>query len=189
MRVLLCVLLSLGFGLTVSAEEYQSEYKIAGQSKKQKKSRRAAKPSLHDQVSGQGYGVAGCGLGSVVFGPEPGMIQVIASTTNNLSGSQTFGITSGTSNCDVGEMGGAAARFIEVNREVVAKEASRGQGEAVDGLANIFRCSDFQSFGQKIKTNYQNVFAPKNDSFESSRQIIHMIKTDAQLSQQCATLS
>ncbi len=47
------------------------------------------------------YGVAGCGLGSMVFGNQEGGIQVIAATLNG-TGIQTFGITSGTSNCGRG---------------------------------------------------------------------------------------
>ena len=44
-----------------------------------------------------GYGAAGCGLGSMVFGSKPGAEQVVAATTNGTFGSQTFGITFGTS--------------------------------------------------------------------------------------------
>ena len=44
------------------------------------------------------YGTAGCGLGSLVFGDQPGIIQIVAATLNGIGG-QTFAITSGTSNC------------------------------------------------------------------------------------------
>ena len=47
-----------------------------------------------------GYGDAGCGLGSIVFGSEQGGVQVLAATTNGTFYSQTFGITTGTSNCN-----------------------------------------------------------------------------------------
>src|SRR5205823_3826374 len=40
------------------------------------------------------YGLAGCGLGSMLFGDQKGMIQILAATTNGTFGSQTFGITS-----------------------------------------------------------------------------------------------
>ena len=45
-----------------------------------------------------GYKSAGCGLGSMII-KDDGFVQVFAATTNATSGSQTFGITSGTSNC------------------------------------------------------------------------------------------
>ena len=53
-------------------------------------------------VSANGYGAAGCGLGAIVFGSKPGMIQVLAATTNATFYSQTFGITTGTSECGGG---------------------------------------------------------------------------------------
>ena len=46
------------------------------------------------------YGTAGCGLGSLVFGNQKGIVQIFAATTNGLFGSQTFGITTGTSNVE-----------------------------------------------------------------------------------------
>ena len=50
-----------------------------------------------------GYGMAGCGLGSLLFGNDnTTLMQILAATTNGLFGSQTFGITSGTSNCTAG---------------------------------------------------------------------------------------
>ena len=45
------------------------------------------------------YGTAGCGLGSMIFGDQKGAIQILAATTNSIFGTQTFGITTGTSNC------------------------------------------------------------------------------------------
>ncbi len=51
------------------------------------------------QASAAPYGTAGCGLGSIVIGSKPGMMQIFAATTNGTSASQSFGITSGTSNC------------------------------------------------------------------------------------------
>ena len=48
----------------------------------------------------------GCGLGSMAFEGNDGLIsQVSAATTNGTSGNQTFGITSGTSNCTQYETG------------------------------------------------------------------------------------
>ena len=44
-------------------------------------------------------GDAGCGLGSMIITKNTKVMQVLAATTNGTSGSQTFGITFGTSNC------------------------------------------------------------------------------------------
>lgn len=43
----------------------------------------------------------GCGLGFIVWRGERGVApQILAVTTNGTFGTQTFGITSGTSGCD-----------------------------------------------------------------------------------------
>jgi hypothetical protein len=147
------------------------------------------KESLHDQFTGQGYGVSGCGLGSIVFGPKPGMIQVIAATLNGTAGSQTFGISSGTSNCDIPTMGHEAAMFIETNKEAFRKEAARGQGETINGLAVILNCQDAASFGAKLQQNYPSVMKEGTSTYEQTRRILDMIKSDSHLTQTCAKLS
>ena len=88
------------------------------------------------------YGLAGCGLGSLVFGNQPGAVQILAATTNGTFGTQTFGITTGTSNCGPGLMAQGTKSFVEANREVLAKDISRGTGEAIGALAVINACAD-----------------------------------------------
>lgn len=55
------------------------------------------------------YGMAGCGLGSLVFQDQPGKIQIVAATVNNIVSPQTSAITSGTSGCY--EDGSASAKL------------------------------------------------------------------------------
>ena len=55
--------------------------------------KKAKRKGLVDQVSGQGYGTAGCGLGSILFGEKEGMVQVFASTTNGIYSNNTFGVS------------------------------------------------------------------------------------------------
>lgn len=140
--------------------------------------------SLHDQVSGQGYGLAGCGLGSIVFGPKPGMIQIVAATLNG-TGYQTFAITTGTSNCDIPGMGHQAAAFIEVNREIVSKDAARGEGETIGSLASILNCQDSAAFGQNLQQNYESIFATENNSYDVTRKIISTIEANPALKSTC----
>ncbi len=110
------------------------------------------------------YGDAGCGLGSQFFGAEKGFVQVFAATTNGTSGNQTFGMTSGTSNCvDAGAVRGAKAvpAFIETNVAVLAQDASKGQGENLNTLAHLMGCSA-QTFGPAVKQNYNKIFVDTN---------------------------
>lgn len=110
------------------------------------------KQSLHDQFSGQGYGMAGCGLGSVVFGDKPGMIQVVAATINNYSG-QTFAISSGTSNCGASGKAARASQFIEVNKVALENDLSRGAGEAIVSLSEVMGCNN-SNFTVQLKSKY-----------------------------------
>ncbi len=143
--------------------------------------KKAKKKSLHDEFTGQGYGVAGCGLGSIFFGPKPGMIQVGVATTNGIYSNQAFGISTGTSNCDIPEMGLEAAYFIEANKEIVKKDAARGNGETLTNLAGLFECQNQDNFNQSIQTNYMKIFNSENDSFQSTREILKMIEADKNL--------
>ena len=160
---------------------------LAAQAQGSKPARKAAAPahreSLHDQFSGQGYGTAGCGLGSIVFGPKAGLIQVVAATTNAYGG-QTFAITTGTSNCDIPEMGQQAAMFIEGNRETLTKDAARGQGETVAGLASLLNCDDASVFGAGLQSNYEKIFSTKN-SYDTTREILTTIENNPALKASC----
>ena len=139
----------------------------------QAQTKKAAKAPLVDQMSGQGYGVAGCGLGSIAFGPKKGPIQILSGILNASFGSQTFGITSGTSNCDIPEMGQQAAVFIEVNKEVVQKDAARGEGETINALANILECKSAAKLGQAVKANYKTYFGDDVGSYETVRRLFN----------------
>ena len=163
--------------VAINAQAAEGKKKVSGN----------AKQSLHDQFTGQGYGLAGCGLGSVVFGPKPGMIQVIAATLNSYGG-QLFALTTGTSNCDIPEAGQQAAAFIETNREAFAKDTARGNGETIDGLATILRCPVTAGLGEALRANYSTVNEDGIDSYEKTRRVLQVIDSNSQLKQSCETL-
>src|SRR3954471_12393936 len=104
------------------------------------------------------YGTAGCGLGSMIFGDQKGAIQILAATTNTTFGTQTFGITTGTSNCGEAAVGTAATKsFIEGNREVLAKDAARGSGETIIALSAMAGCKDSKAVGKKLQQNFSQL--------------------------------
>jgi hypothetical protein len=109
--------------------------------------------STESALKGSGsYGAAGCGLGSMAFGAQPGFVQVFAATTNGLFGTQTFGITSGTSNCGKSAMAMDGTKvFIEGNREALAKDAARGSGETLTTLAFVAQCKDTAQVGAALQ--------------------------------------
>ncbi len=119
-----------------------------------------------------GYGEAGCGLGSVVFGNSKGFTQIFASTTNGTFGSQTFGISSGTSNC--GGLGREAVAFIEINKASLQNDISKGFGETVISLSEIYGCKKTESFGRALQKNYKEIFK-SNDAKDINNEINSII--------------
>jgi Protein of unknown function (DUF3015) len=113
----------------------------------------------------EGYGTAGCGLGSIVFGNKPGIIQVLAATTNGTFGTQTFGITTGTSNCkDSAPSVVSAKAFIQANREALAKDVARGQGETISSLATLAGCANDKAVGARLQQDFKQIFPTENVS-------------------------
>ena len=110
------------------------------------------------------YGTAGCGLGSIVFGADRGFVQVFAATTNGTSGSQTFGISSGTSNCVPSAKSEAfnnQREFISNNITVLAKEAAQGDGETLRAFASTLGCNSgaYADVAKTLQAKHSAVFA------------------------------
>ena len=86
----------------------------------------------------------GCGLGKLVWGEYKNQKsiapQVMMATTNGTFGSQTFGISTGTSGCtnDGTVMSQHKAPiFAEINFESLSQEMAQGQGEHLTSLATL----------------------------------------------------
>lgn len=108
------------------------------------------------------YGMAGCGLGSIVMGKKGS--QVSAGTTNGSSGSQTFGISTGTSNCKTDKVATAMMeqeQFLLTNLVVLQKEMAQGGGETVAALGETFGCQGAaRDVAAKVLTdNHDAIFA------------------------------
>lgn len=105
------------------------------------------------------YGTAGCGLGSLFIGDQPGKVQIVSALLNSW-GSQTSAITTGSSNCteSAGEV--ADLRYIEENLPVLQKEVAQGHGETLSGLLSIWKC-DSSATGT-LKAEYGQIFSQNN---------------------------
>jgi hypothetical protein len=144
-------------------------------------------------VSANGYGAAGCGLGAIVFGSKPGIVQVLAATTNGTFASQTFGITTGTSEC-----GGGAIK-VQAEQKVYAynnfgqlqKEIAQGRGERLQTLAYLMGCNakTVETFSTVAQKNYSQIFSDKaTDSEAMLSRIRTAAQSDAVLASQCSAL-
>jgi len=86
-----------------------------------------------------GQSNTGCGLGSIIFQGQEGLLsQTLAATFNGIWGNQTIGITFGTSNCEKATSFTANEkinRFVYDNMDNLAMDISKGSGEYLTTLA------------------------------------------------------
>lgn len=114
-------------------------------------------------VFADNYGSAGCGLGSMIFGDQPGGIQVIAATTNASTYSQLFGITSGTSNCDKQPKSFSNRKlneFVSANVDNLAKDIAMGHGESLETVVELLGIPAAQrtQVYAKLQSNFSKIF-------------------------------
>ncbi|HVO33607.1 MAG TPA: DUF3015 family protein, partial [Elusimicrobiota bacterium] len=86
--------------------------------------------------------MAGCGLGYLLVSNKDNdkVTQIIGATTNGTFGTQTFGISSGTSGCTEDgavKVARAAEVFAEVNLDSLRRDMAAGQGEFVTAFASL----------------------------------------------------
>ena len=106
---------------------------------------------------------AGCGLGSLVIKQNTKVMQVLAATTNGTFGSQTFGITFGTSNCSANGLvqnDKQIQYFVEVNQAELTREMAQGHGEKMVTLAALNGCNteaEITAFNAKAQANFKTI--------------------------------
>ncbi|MCX7944392.1 MAG: DUF3015 domain-containing protein [Deltaproteobacteria bacterium] len=137
------------------------------------------------------YGMAGCGLGSMII-KEDGFVQVFAATTNGTSYSQTFGITSGTSNCTKdGAVQSEREKeaFIETSMAELTTDISRGEGEYITTLASLYGCDKnvTPKLFSTLKGNFEEI-SKASDAQTMLSTLNRVIASDAELSKACTNL-
>jgi len=106
----------------------------------------------------------GCGLGSLIFEGHDGLIsQTCAATFNGTFGNQTFGITTGTSNCEQFETMWANKKlntFVAENMDNLAKDIAQGNGEYVNTLAVLIEVPEGKraDFYSRLQTNFSRIY-------------------------------
>lgn len=125
------------------------------------------------------YGTGGCGLGSMLLGNEPGMVQVLASFLNGILGNQTFGISSGTLNCEKTPKKFVGNRqltdFVQANMDNLAKEIAMGHGESLDTLVELTGVSAEKrtALYSKLQANFSTIFP--SEKVEVSEVVDHIL--------------
>jgi hypothetical protein len=190
--------LVLGFGLLLGASSAIAQEEgteasaegVAAEAKAETQSA-AAESGMKGTTSGgpAKYGPAGCGLGSMIFDHDSGFTQIFAATTNGTSGNQTFGITSGTSNCDTGPGSADTAKnFVEANRVALAKDISRGKGATLTSLSELAGCGDAKAVGKKLRKSFKHIFRSASVSDAAvGDSVVGVLRSDASL--RCSNLT
>jgi hypothetical protein len=136
------------------------------------------------------YGPAGCGLGSLIFEPDSGFTQIFAATTNGTFGNQTFGITTGTSNCEPGAIAGSKSTetFVAANRGAVAKDIARGSGETIDSVSRLAGCKDAREVGRVLQQNFSSILPEASTSdADVAAGVVRVLQNEKQLA--CGNLA
>jgi hypothetical protein len=142
-------------------------------------------------ASAAGYGSAGCGLGSMLFEPGDDMMQVFAATTNGSSASQTFGISTGTSNCSPEAATASLDQqaFVKINYASLVRDAARGNGEYLSAFATLLGCdatthAAFFNYAQSNAALFENNTQP----LEVLQSVKSDLAKDATFSNSCTRL-
>jgi hypothetical protein len=126
------------------------------------------------------YQAQGCGLGSTIWTDGSSLVhQVLGATTNGTSANQTFGMTSGTSNCELDAYGQSQAVFIEANRVALANDIARGNGATLASLTRMYGCSNVEVVGSTLQKNYETIFpSDRVDARQIDSTISGLIKSN-----------
>jgi len=107
----------------------------------------------------------GCGFGTMVLGDkEPTVISQLAATfLNGLLGNQTFGISSGTLECNPAPSVAANEQlkeFINGNMDQLAMDIAVGKGESLNSLADLMAvpAKDRPELYTKLQKNFDTIF-------------------------------
>ena len=121
-------------------------------------------------ASGDARKNVGCGLGTMLFqnnADDSTLMQSLQATTNGTFGTQTFGITSGTSECKQPSKFAKNDRlneFMAANIDNLAKEIAMGRGETLEAFAELLQvpANERPEFYQKLQANFAKIFTSEN---------------------------
>jgi hypothetical protein len=140
-------------------------------------------PSL--ALAAGNHPMAGCGLGYLLMSNKDNtkVTQVVGATTNGTFGSQTFGISSGTSGCTEDgavKFAKAAEVFAEVNLDSLRREMAIGKGEYVETFASLLGASEVTrpAVLKLFQSEYASLFP--TSSTTSAELMSHLSETFAQ---------
>jgi hypothetical protein len=205
-RLLSTILLVAPLALVLSSGEAMAQKKKKKKKKKSEKTEEVT-PAAEGEEGKEGkegsgggagyktapYGMAGCGLGSLIMKSNTKGAQSSAATTNGYTYTTLFGIISGTSNCvDTDSETAAVERevFISANLASLSKEAAQGEGRHLLAFADVLGCAGEESYPQFVKVSQEQHQAIFNSEDPQAvlNSYISAVKSNNQLKTECARL-
>jgi hypothetical protein len=117
-------------------------------------------------AAGQARQNVGCGLGTMLFKNNADnvvLFQAFQATTNVTLGNQTFGITTGTSDCQQPKnfvSNEQAGEFMVANMDNLARDIAQGRGETLDAFADLMQvpAEKRPEFYAKLQSGFARIF-------------------------------
>ena len=124
-------------------------------------------------AAGQARTNCGCGLGTMIWqdkANDSALLQAFQYTTNgtgNYVGATTFGITSGTSECQQAKNFASNPRqneFMVANMDNLARDIAQGRGETLDAFAELLGVSSEKrpEFYSQLQSGFAKIFTSPN---------------------------
>jgi hypothetical protein len=120
--------------------------------------------------AGQAANNTGCGLGTTLFKNNADnsiLLQAFQATTNYTLWNQTFGITTGTSECKQPKdfvSNERATEFMVANMDNLARDISQGRGETLDAFAELLGVPSEKrpEFYSQLQSGFARIFTSSN---------------------------
>lgn len=138
------------------------------------------------------YGMAGCGLGSLILRPEGKVPAILQWITNGFGLGQGFTITGGTSFCQDRSIKLSMQQqdiFVAVNFDSLRHEIAAGGGQKLNSLGVLMGCpvSQLSQFSSVMRKNYPAVFQAEKQA--TPEKLIEFVRAemekDSELADSC----
>lgn len=131
----------------------------------------------------------GCGVGSMIWKGQSGVVpHVLGATTNGIA-SQTVSMTLGLAGCNTNENVQSMAMLIDARGSAVAADISRGEGENLNAMATALGVApeDRKEFFKLLQNNFSVIFPnPDTATGEAVEAIVALLEQNDALSKYVA---
>lgn len=126
-------------------------------------------------AAGQARSNTGCGLGSMLFKNNADnsiVLQTFQATTNGIYGNQTFGITTGTSECQQPAnfvSNQQVNEFMLANMDNLAKDIAQGRGPTLDAFAELMGvpAEKRPEFAGRLQASFSKIYTSSDIAMAS----------------------